>query len=44
MGSGKIDVNPLITDKFTFQDSIEAFDYASHMPPASVKVQIELPQ
>jgi D-xylulose reductase len=44
MGSGKIDVKPLITDKFTFQDSIEAFDFASHMPPSSVKAQIELPQ
>jgi D-xylulose reductase len=42
MGSGKIDVKPLITDKFSFQDSIEAFDFASHMPPASVKAQIEL--
>ena len=42
MGSGKIDVKPLITDKFSFQDSIEAFDFACHMPPASVKAQIEL--
>jgi D-xylulose reductase len=44
MGSGKIDVKPLITDKFAFKDSIKAFDFASHMPPASVKAQIELPQ
>ncbi len=43
MESGKIDVKPLITDKFTFEQSIEAFDFASHMPPASVKAQIELP-
>jgi D-xylulose reductase len=42
MGSGKIDVKPLITDKFTFGESIEAFDFASDMPPASVKAQIEL--
>ncbi len=44
MGSGKIDVNPLITDTFSFQDSIEAFDFATVMPPTSVKAQIELPQ
>jgi D-xylulose reductase len=43
MGAGKIDVKPLITDRFGFEDSIEAFDFASNMPPESVKVQIELP-
>lgn len=43
MGSGKIDVKPLITDHFIFADSIAAFDYASEMPPTSVKVQIDLP-
>ena len=43
MGSGKIDVKPLITDTFTFADSVAAFDYASHLPPTSVKAQIELP-
>jgi D-xylulose reductase len=43
MGSGKINVKPLITDKFAFQDSVKAFDFASNMPPASVKAQIELP-
>jgi D-xylulose reductase len=40
MGSGKLDVKPLITDTFSFADSIRAFDYALHMPPTSVKVQI----
>jgi D-xylulose reductase len=40
MGSGKLNVKPLITDTFQFSDSIQAFDYALHMPPASVKVQI----
>jgi D-xylulose reductase len=40
MGSGKLDVKPLITDTFGFVDSIKAFDYALHMPPTSVKVQI----
>jgi D-xylulose reductase len=40
MGSRKIDVRPLITDTFSFAQSKEAFDYALHMPPTSVKVQI----
>ncbi len=40
MGSGKLDVKPLITDTFGFPDSIKAFDYAAHMPATSVKVQI----
>jgi D-xylulose reductase len=43
MGSGKIDLKPLITDTFEFKDSLEAFDYASNLPPSSVKAQIELP-
>ncbi len=44
MGSGKIDLKPLITDQFEFKDSVEAFDYATNMPPTSVKAQIEFPQ
>lgn len=42
MGSGKIDVKPLITDTFGFADSIQAFDFAKAMPPTSVKAQIQL--
>lgn len=42
MGSSKIDVKPLITNKFPFADSIAAFDFAVHMPPNAVKAQIEL--
>jgi D-xylulose reductase len=44
MGSGQLNVKPLITNTFVFKDSIAAFDFALHMPPASVKVQITLPQ
>jgi D-xylulose reductase len=44
MGSGRLDVKPLITEKFDFSDSVKAFEFASHLPPTSVKVQIELPQ
>jgi threonine dehydrogenase-like Zn-dependent dehydrogenase len=44
MGSRRLNVKPLITENFPFSDSIKAFEFASHMPPTSVKVQIELPQ
>ena len=43
MGSGKINVKPLITDTFAFADSVRAFDFAVQMPPTSVKAQIEMP-
>ena len=43
MASRKIDVRPLVTDRYAFADSIAAFDYACAMRPTSVKVQIELP-
>lgn len=42
MGSGKIDVKPLITDKYKFTESIKAFEYATKMRPTSVKIQIEM--
>jgi len=42
MGSGKIDVKPLITDSFKFEDSIKAMDFACDMPGTSVKAQIVL--
>ena len=42
MSAGKIDVKPLVTNRFTFDDSVEAFDFASAMPPSGLKVQIEL--
>jgi D-xylulose reductase len=40
MGSGKIDVKPMISDTFAFEDSISAFEFAVQMPPTSVKAQI----
>ncbi|WP_149403838.1 NAD(P)-dependent alcohol dehydrogenase [Dictyobacter arantiisoli] len=42
LGSGKIAVKPLITDTFAFEDSIQAFEYATHMKPTSIKIQIVL--
>lgn len=44
LSSGVIDVKPLITKKFAFEDSVQAFDLAASAPPADVKMQIELPQ
>lgn len=43
MGSGQLNVKPLITHTFAFQDSVAAFDFARHMPADAVKVQIVLP-
>lgn len=43
MSQGKLELKPLITDTFAFQDGIEAFQYASAPKPNSVKVQIEMP-
>lgn len=42
MGSGKLDVKPLITDTYPFDKSIEAYDYAADPKPESVKVQVEV--
>ena len=42
MASGKLNVRPLITDRYPFADSVAAFDYACAMRLTSVKVQIEL--
>ncbi|MEN9633944.1 MAG: hypothetical protein RL077_2348 [Verrucomicrobiota bacterium] len=43
MGAGQIDVKPLITDRYSFADSVAAFDYAVQPRPDSVKIQIDLP-
>jgi D-xylulose reductase len=42
MGSGKINVKPLITNRFSFAESVKAFDFACNMPADSVKAQIVL--
>ena len=44
IASGKLNLKPLITDNFTFEESIKAFDFAVKMPAKSVKIQIQLPQ
>jgi len=40
MASGKINVKPLITDVFSFEESVKACEFAAQMPPTSVKAQI----
>ncbi len=44
LASGAIDVKPLITRKFAFEDSVHAFEVAASAPKGDVKMQIELPQ
>jgi D-xylulose reductase len=43
LASGAIDVKPLITRKFAFEDSVHAFEIAATGPKGQVKMQIELP-
>jgi D-xylulose reductase len=42
MGSGKIDLKPLISRTFEFPESIDAFNFALHMPADCVKAQIRM--
>ncbi|MCB8837175.1 NAD(P)-dependent alcohol dehydrogenase [Aurantimonas sp. VKM B-3413] len=44
LSSGAIDVKPLITRTFDFDESVKAFEIAASAPPSDVKMQIELPQ
>ncbi|MFP4114619.1 MAG: NAD(P)-dependent alcohol dehydrogenase [Spirochaetota bacterium] len=43
LGSGAINLDPLVTETYPFAQSIEAYDYAVNPADTSVKVQIELP-
>jgi D-xylulose reductase len=42
LGSGKINIKPLITDRYKFNDAIKAFDYAVKPRPSSIKIVIEM--
>ncbi|QQA41917.1 NAD(P)-dependent alcohol dehydrogenase [Pelagovum pacificum] len=42
IASGKVDLKPLITATYAFEDSITAFDRAVEAKPTDVKIQIEL--
>lgn len=42
IGSGKVDLKPLISETFAFADSIKAFDRAVEARPTDVKIQIKV--
>ena len=42
MGSGKVDLKPLISATLPFADSIAAFDRAVEARPTDVKIQISM--
>ena len=42
IGSGKVDLKPLISETFQFKDSIKAFDRAVEARPTDVKIQIKV--
>jgi len=42
MSSGKINVKPLVTDKYKFADAVKAYDYAAKPEPRTVKIVIEM--
>jgi D-xylulose reductase len=42
LGSGKINLKPLISRTFDFQDSVKAFNFALKMPADCVKAQIQV--
>ncbi|GLQ55660.1 NAD(P)-dependent alcohol dehydrogenase [Devosia nitrariae] len=42
MGSGRVDLKPLISETFTFEDSVKAFDRAVEGRPGDVKLQIRM--
>lgn len=42
IASGQLDVKPLISDVYPFDQAIEAFERATELRPADVKIQIEL--
>ncbi|WP_372802857.1 NAD(P)-dependent alcohol dehydrogenase [Paracoccus seriniphilus] len=42
IGAGKVNLQPLISETFAFEDSIAAFDRAVEARPTDVKIQIKL--
>ena len=42
IASGKVDLKPLITETFAFQDSVAAFERAAEGRPTDVKLQIRI--
>ncbi len=44
LGSGAIDLDPLVTETYPFDKGVQAYEYAADPKDTSVKVQIELPE
>ncbi|MDP2779042.1 NAD(P)-dependent alcohol dehydrogenase [Devosia sp.] len=44
IASGKVDLKPLISATFAFEDSVKAFDRAVEARPDDVKIQIRMPE
>ncbi|MFP4552088.1 MAG: NAD(P)-dependent alcohol dehydrogenase [Spirochaetales bacterium] len=44
MGSGAINLDPLVTERYPFAQSKAAYEYATDPSPESVKIQIEMPE
>ncbi len=42
IASGQVDLRPLITETFPFEDGVAAFERAAETPPGDVKLQISL--
>jgi D-xylulose reductase len=42
MASGRVDLKPLISETFSFEDSVKAFDRAVEARPGDVKLQIRM--
>jgi len=42
LGSGKIDLDPIITDRYPFEQGVEAFVYAAAPRPESMKIVIDM--
>ena len=42
IGSGKVDLKPLISETFAFNESVAAFDRAVEARPTDVKIQIKV--
>ncbi len=42
IASGKLEVLPLVTNRFEFTESVRAFEYASTLPPEEIKIMINM--
>ncbi|MDB5056962.1 MAG: D-xylulose reductase [Chloroflexi bacterium] len=44
LGSGRIELKPLLTGRYPFEQSVQDFEDARSGRPESVKIRIHLPQ